>query len=115
MLTSRSFTVAGVRTMRPFVEEYTLTDGRRLYVLGEGRLVNLVAGEGHPASVMDLSFANQALAAEYLVKNQGRLDAGVHTLPREIDHDIARLKLGTMGIAFDTLTSEQEEYLVSWR
>ena len=101
--------------MRPFVDEYTLGDGRRLYVLGEGRLVNLVAGEGHPAGVMDLSFANQALAAEYIVKNHKTLDNKVHTLPENIDSNIARLKLETMGIAHDTLTPEQETYLESWR
>ncbi|MBI4552689.1 MAG: adenosylhomocysteinase [Candidatus Latescibacteria bacterium] len=105
----------GVRRIRPFVDEYCLADGRRLYVLGEGRLVNLVAGEGHPAGVMDLSFANQALAAEYLVRHRGTLAPRIHTLPPEIDHGIARLKLDTMGIRLDTLTPEQETYLTSWQ
>lgn len=104
----------GIRPMRPSVEEYLLADGKRLYVLGQGRLVNLVAGEGHPASVMDLSFANQALAAEYLIEQKGQLPAGVHTLPRHIDENIARLKLDAMGIAYDRLTEEQERYLSSW-
>ncbi len=103
------------RPMRSFVEEFTLADRRRLYVLGEGRLVNLVAGEGHPAAVMDLSFANQALAAEYLVKKHDEMGPGIHTLPDDLDTEIARLKLESMGIACDTMTSEQEEYLESWR
>jgi len=105
----------GVQPMRPFVDQYTLADGRRLYVLGEGRLVNLVAGEGHPAGVMDLSFANQALAAEYIVKNHQTLENRVHTLPANIDSNIARLKLESMGIAHDSLTPEQEAYLESWQ
>jgi adenosylhomocysteinase len=113
-LTALKEMTASVRPMRPSVEEYTLTDGRRLYLLAQGRLVNLVAGEGHPASVMDLSFANQALAAEYLVKHRDRLEAGVHTLPRPIDEEIARLKLESLGIAYDRLTPEQEAYLASW-
>lgn len=104
-----------VRRMRRYVDEYTLEDGRRLYVLAEGRLVNLVAGEGHPAGVMDLSFANQALAAEYLARRHASLEPRVHRLPLEIDERIARLKLETMGIAFDALTPEQAEYLASWR
>jgi adenosylhomocysteinase len=103
------------QTMRPHVQEYTLADGRRLYALGEGRLVNLVAGEGHPAGVMDLSFANQALAAEYLVKNGNSLAPKVHTLPREIDEGIARLKLEALGVGIDRLSPEQENYLASWR
>lgn len=101
--------------MRPYVEEFVMPDRRRLYVLGEGRLVNLVAGEGHPAAVMDLSFANQALAAEYIVHHHGTLDAGVHTLPRDIDENIAHLKLDSMGIQYDTLTPDQKDYLASWR
>ena len=102
------------RLARPFVEEYTLNDSRKLYVLGEGRLVNLVAGEGHPAAVMDLSFANQALAAEFLVNRHEGLTPGIHTLPGEIDRKIAGMKLESMGLACDTMTSEQREYLESW-
>src|SRR5437016_4077904 len=100
--------------VRPFVEEYRLKDGRRIMVLGEGRLINLTAAEGHPASVMDMSFANQALSVEYLVKNKGKLDPGVHLLPPEVDIEIASLKLRSLGISIDTLTSEQLEYLSSW-
>ncbi len=102
------------RPVRPYVEEFTLAGRRRLYVLGEGRLVNLVAGEGHPAAVMDLSFANQALAAEYLVRHHGDLAPEVHTLPDHIDADIAQLKLESMGVSCDTMTAEQKEYLASW-
>ena len=102
------------RPARPYVEEFTLAGRRRLYVLGEGRLVNLVAGEGHPAAVMDLSFANQALAAEYLVRHHDDLAPGVHTLPDHIDADIAQLKLESMGVSCDTMTAEQKEYLASW-
>ena len=101
------------RRVRPFVDEYQL-DGRVIYVLGEGRLINLAAAEGHPASVMDMSFANQALAAEYMVKNADQLKAGVYVVPEEIDHEIARLKLEAMGITIDTLTDEQERYLNQW-
>jgi adenosylhomocysteinase len=101
------------REARPFVEEFELGDGRRLFLLGEGRLINLAAAEGHPAAVMDMSFANQALAAEHLVKNPG-LDRKVHVLPAEIDQEIAKLKLETMGIAIDELTAEQAKYLSSW-
>ena len=102
-------------TMRPFVEEYTLkSNGRRVIVLGEGRLINLAAAEGHPASVMDMSFANQALSVEYLVKNKGTLSPGVHLLPPEVDTEIASLKLRALGISIDTLTSEQLEYILSW-
>jgi adenosylhomocysteinase len=101
--------------LRPFVEEYKLREsGRRVIVLGEGRLINLAAAEGHPASVMDMSFANQALSAEYLVKKKGELEPGVHTLPAEVDTEIAGLKLKALGIRIDTLTSEQLEYLSSW-
>lgn len=101
--------------VRPFVEEYKLkASGRRIVVLGEGRLINLAAAEGHPASVMDMSFANQALSVEYLVKNKGTLEPGVHLLPREVDMEIASLKLRALGIAIDTLTSEQLEYISSW-
>ncbi len=102
------------RPMRPHVEEYTLPDKRKLYVLGEGRLVNLVAAEGHPAAVMDLSFANQALAAEFLVKRQDELTPGIHTLPEEFDRHIAGLKLESMGLSCDAMTSDQKEYLESW-
>jgi adenosylhomocysteinase len=102
-------------TLRPFVEEYAIKEsGRRVIVLGEGRLINLAAAEGHPASVMDMSFANQALSAEYLVKRRGELKPGVHTLPEEVDTEIASLKLKALGINIDTLTSEQVEYLASW-
>src|SRR5215213_508572 len=102
-------------TMRPFVEEYKLqSSGRRVIVLGEGRLINLAAAEGHPASVMDMSFANQALSVEYLVKNKGKLEPGVHLLPAEVDMEIASLKLRALGISIDTLTAEQLEYISSW-
>ena len=100
--------------VRPFVEEYKLKNGNRIMVLGEGRLINLAAAEGHPASVMDMSFANQALSVEYLVKNKGKLDPGVHLLPKEVDQEIASLKLRALGMAIDTLTSEQIEYMTSW-
>ncbi len=102
------------RTIRTYVEEYTLEDGRCLYLLGEGRLINLAAAEGHPASVMDMSFANQALCMEYMVQNKGKLEIKVHPVPEEIDSEVARLKLQAMGVAIDTLTAEQENYLASW-
>jgi adenosylhomocysteinase len=102
------------RRIRPFVDEYTLNDGRHLYLLGEGRLINLAAAEGHPASVMDMSFANQALCLEYIVKNRGRLEPKVYPVPEEIDKQVARLKLNSMGINIDSLTTEQKEYLTSW-
>ncbi len=102
------------RTTRDNVEEYTLSDGRKLYLLGEGRLVNLAAAEGHPASVMDMSFANQALTLEYLSKNAGKLEKKVYPVPSEIDQQVARLKLEAMGITIDTLTPEQQKYLASW-
>ncbi|HEU4710845.1 MAG TPA: adenosylhomocysteinase [Pyrinomonadaceae bacterium] len=103
------------QTMRPFVEEYKLqSNGRRIIVLGEGRLINLAAAEGHPASVMDMSFANQALSVEYLVKHKGELPPGVHLLPKEVDTEIASLKLRALGVAIDTLTAEQLEYISSW-
>ncbi|PYS79648.1 MAG: adenosylhomocysteinase [Acidobacteria bacterium] len=102
-------------TVRPFAEEYKLLgNGRRLIVLGEGRLINLAAAEGHPASVMDMSFANQALSVEYLVKQQGKLEPGVHMLPDVVDTEIAGLKLQSLGISIDSLTPEQVEYLSSW-
>jgi adenosylhomocysteinase len=102
------------RQIRPFVEEYNLRDGRSLYLLGEGRLINLAAAEGHPASVMDMSFANQALCLEYIVKNQGKLETRVYPVPEEIDKEVARLKLKSMGTEIDKLTPEQENYLASW-
>jgi len=102
------------RRIRPFVDEYALGDGRHLYLLGEGRLINLAAAEGHPASVMDMSFANQALCLEYIVKNKERLDPKVYPVPGEVDKRVARLKLQSMGIDIDTLTPEQEKYLTSW-
>jgi adenosylhomocysteinase len=104
----------GKRQIRPFVDEYALGDGRHLYLLGEGRLINLAAAEGHPASVMDMSFANQALCLEYIVKNRERLEPRVYPVPEEIDKQVARLKLQSMGIDIDTLTPEQEKYLTSW-
>jgi adenosylhomocysteinase len=103
-----------VRRIRGSVDEYTLGDGRRLHLLAEGRLVNLAAAEGHPAAVMDMSFANQALAVEWIVKARGTLDPGVFPVPPEIDAEVARLKLQTMGIEIDQLTDEQEAYLRSW-
>ena len=102
------------KLMRPFVEQYELKDGRRINLLGEGRLINLAAAEGHPASVMDMSFANQALAAEYMVKNAGKLEKKVYPVPAEIDAEIARIKLEAMGVKIDTLTEEQVKYLNSW-
>jgi len=103
------------RPIREFVEEFQLADGRRIYVLGEGRLVNLAAAEGHPSSVMDMSFANQALCAEFLVVNAGRLESTVHGVPRDIDRMIARLKLASMGVVVDQLTAEQDKYLHYWQ
>lgn len=99
---------------REFVDQYVLADGRRINLLGEGRLVNLAAAEGHPSAVMDMSFANQALAARYILDNHMNLDRSVHTVPEEVDQEIARLKLNGMGIEIDTLTEEQERYLNSW-
>jgi adenosylhomocysteinase len=103
------------RPARNFVEEFSLADGRRIYLVADGRLVNLSAAEGHPAQVMDMSFANQALSAEYAVHNAGSLERKVYAVPKEIDDEIARLKLETMGIAIDTLTEEQARYLASWQ
>ncbi|MBI4125257.1 MAG: adenosylhomocysteinase [Deltaproteobacteria bacterium] len=103
------------RTLRPFVEEYVLSDGRRINLLAQGRLVNLAAAEGHPSSVMDMSFANQALCAEFLAKQTKRLEKKVHPVPRDIDQQIAALKLEAMGIRIDTLTAEQQKYLTSWQ
>lgn len=103
-----------VKTVRNFTEEYRLNNGKSVVVLGEGRLVNLAAAEGHPSAVMDMSFANQALACEYLVKNKGQLEPGLYSIPDEVDQEIARLKLAAMGIAIDSLTAEQIEYMNSW-
>ena len=103
------------RLVRPFVEAYDLPDGRTIHILGEGRLVNLAAAEGHPASVMDMSFANQALGAEYMVKNADKLENKVYGVPEDIDMEIARLKLESMGIKIDVLTDEQVTYLNSWQ
>jgi adenosylhomocysteinase len=103
------------RVIREFVEEYTLKDGRRIYLLAEGRLVNLSAAEGHPAAVMDMSFANQALSAEYIFKNAKKLEKKVYSVPEEIDREIARLKLESMGIKIDKLTKEHDKYLHSWQ
>jgi adenosylhomocysteinase len=105
---------AAKRRTRQLVDEYELTGGRRLYLLGEGRLINLAAAEGHPASVMDMSFANQALGLEYLVINKGRLKPDVYPVPPETDNEVGRLKLKAMGIAIDKLTREQQKYLGSW-
>lgn len=102
------------RLVRPYVEQYTLADGRHINLLGEGRLINLTAAEGHPASVMDMSFANQALSVEYLVKNADKLEKKVYSVPEAIDREIARLKLEAMGVTIDTLTKEQLAYLNSW-
>jgi adenosylhomocysteinase len=102
------------RTIRDFVEEFTLKDGRRIYVLADGRLINLAAAEGHPSSVMDMSFANQALCAEYMAKEHKKLTKRVYPVPEHIDREIARLKLESMNVEIDTLTAEQERYLSSW-
>jgi adenosylhomocysteinase len=102
------------RPIREFVEEFTLEDKRRIYVLGEGRLINLAAAEGHPSSVMDMSFANQALSAEYMVREYAKMEKKVYPVPQEIDDRIAQLKLKSMGVEIDTLTSQQKEYLSSW-
>lgn len=103
------------RTVRDFVEEYTMNDGRKLFLLAEGRLLNLSAAEGHPAIVMDMSFANQALGAEFIAKNASKMENKVYLLPGEIDHEIARLKLESMGVSIDVLTEEQVKYLSSWQ
>jgi adenosylhomocysteinase len=102
------------RLIRDFVEEYTMKNGRRIYLLGEGRLINLAAAEGHPSAVMDMSFANQALCAEYMAKNYRKLEKKVYSVPEKIDQDIARLKLKSMGIKIDLLTPAQKKYLSSW-
>ena len=103
-----------VKDVRPFTQQYLLGNGKSVIVLGEGRLVNLAAAEGHPSAVMDMSFANQAMACEYLVKNKGKLEPGLHSIPVEVDKEIARLKLQAMGITIDSLTAEQTEYINSW-
>jgi adenosylhomocysteinase len=105
---------SGKRLTRDFVEEFAMKDGRKIYLLGEGRLINLAAAEGHPASVMDMSFANQALSVEYVVKNHSSLEKKVYPVPVDIDKRVAKLKLESMGVKIDKLTSEQEEYLASW-
>jgi len=105
---------SGKKPARPFVDEYTMKDGRRLYLLGEGRLINLAAAEGHPAAVMDMSFANQALSAEHLVKHAAEMERQVYPVPEPIDRQIARLKLEAMSVQLDRLTPEQEQYLSSW-
>jgi adenosylhomocysteinase len=102
------------RQIREFVEEFTLPNGRKINILGEGRLINLAAAEGHPSSVMDMSFANQSLAAEYMLKNSMKLKKDVYPVPMDIDKNIARLKLNAMGVKIDKLTAEQEKYLASW-
>ncbi|MGN6030685.1 MAG: adenosylhomocysteinase, partial [Thermomicrobiales bacterium] len=104
----------GHKPARDFIEEYTYADGRHVYLLAEGRLVNLAAAEGHPASVMDMSFANQALSAEYIAKEGKSLEPRVYKVPEEIDREIAALKLKAMGISIDELTPEQQHYLTSW-
>ena len=103
------------REMRPYVEEFTMRDGRRIYLLGDGRLINLAAAEGHPSSVMDMSFANQALSVEYLVAGKQKLDPGVYAVPRDLDMQIGSLKLTSMGIAIDSLSDEQSRYLAGWQ
>ena len=103
------------REVRDFVDEYAMPDGRKVFILGEGRLINLTSAEGHPASVMDMSFANQALSAEYMNKNAKTLEKSVYGVPQEIDNEIARLKLEALGVKIDTLTEEQERYLASWQ
>jgi adenosylhomocysteinase len=105
---------SGRRAIKESVEEFTMNDGRRLHLLADGRLINLSAAEGHPASVMDMSFANQVLAAEYLVKNHATLEPRVHAVPDDIDREIARLKLAAMDVAIDVLTPEQARYMTSW-
>ena len=102
------------REIRSFTQEYALADGRRVYLLGEGRLINLASAEGHPSSVMDMSFANQALSAEYLVKHSSELENKVYSVPETLDRQVASLKLAAMGVEIDALTPEQEKYLTSW-
>ncbi len=102
------------RLVRPFVDQYIMPDGRCIHILGEGRLINLAAAEGHPASVMDMSFANQALSAVHMIENAGQMANRVYSVPEDIDHEIARIKLASMGIDIDVLTEEQIAYLNSW-
>ena len=102
------------REVRPFVEEYSMKDGRKLYLLGQGRLINLTAAEGHPSAVMDMSFANQALSAEYIVMNRGQLTPGVHSVPIETDREVGRLKLESLGVGIDSLSAAQQKYQESW-
>jgi adenosylhomocysteinase len=113
-LKSLGATAKQVKEVRNFTQQYQLPSGKSIVVLGEGRLINLVAAEGHPSAVMDMSFANQALACEYLVKNKGKLEPGLHSIPAEVDADIAKLKLQAMGIEIDSLTIEQFKYIISW-
>src|SRR5205085_739364 len=102
------------RSVRPFIEEYELRDGRRVYLLADGRLLNLAAAEGHPAAVMDMSFANQALSAVYIADSSDKLEPGVYDVPEVIDKEVARLKLASLGVRIDQLTEEQRRYLASW-
>jgi adenosylhomocysteinase len=111
----RELSVGEPRRIRPFVEEYTLQDGRVIFLLADGRLINLAAAEGHPASVMDMSFANQSLGAAYVLSHAGKLEKQVYSVPEEIDREIARLKLTAMGVQIDTLTDKQKHYLASWQ
>jgi adenosylhomocysteinase len=110
----KKMSVGDPSLVRPFVDQYTTKDGRKINILGEGRLINLASAEGHPASVMDMSFANQALSAEYMTKNADKLEKKVYSVPEEIDKEIARIKLEAMGVTIDTLTDEQLKYLSSW-
>jgi adenosylhomocysteinase len=110
----KKMSVGDPNLVRPFVDQYTTKDGRKINILGEGRLINLASAEGHPASVMDMSFANQALSAEFMAKNADKLEKKVYSVPAEIDAEIARLKLEAMGVVIDTLTEEQAKYLASW-
>jgi adenosylhomocysteinase len=102
------------RQIRPYVEQFTMKDGRKINLLGDGRLINLAAAEGHPAAVMDMSFANQALGVEYMLRHYTGMQPNVYTIPEEVDREIARLKLESMGVQIDTLTEEQAKYLASW-
>ncbi|TRM88771.1 adenosylhomocysteinase, partial [Sulfolobus sp. A20-N-G8] len=104
-----------VKNIRPYVDEYELPNNKKVYLLAEGRLVNLAAAEGHPSEVMDMSFSNQALAVEYLVKNRGKLSNKVYNVPEELDYQVAKIKLKTMGIQIDELTEEQKEYMKQWK
>jgi adenosylhomocysteinase len=111
----QEMSIGAPNLVRQFVEQYTTKDGRKINILGEGRLINLASAEGHPASVMDMSFANQALSAEYMVKNAKNLEKKVYSVPNNIDVEIARIKLAAMGIKIDTLTEQQVSYLNSWQ